>query len=467
MSPSSSPPAHLDAIGPTSRTATVASSIPGALVVKVTDADGRPVNNVAVAFAVTSGNGSTNPRVALTDSKGEATATWTLGTIVGANQVTASVMGVDSQIKFEANGTAGPVTTITLSPQNLRLLANVDTSRLTVQSLDAFGNTTSPAPTLTARDPSLISVDANGLVRVIRRGAGTYVVATAGTKTDSVLVTVLAAGQSICTAVASPMELAVGQVVTDLSGSGFCVRGATNAEYAVVPFYSPSIPSASIQVEVRGQGLSPLPLPSAAVFSAAPKKASPRDPSLLPDDEFEKRLRDRERVGSAKHGRAGAAIATPSFNLRSVGLSVPAVGDIVKYNVNNVDFCERPDVRTGRVVAISDKAVIVADTANPAGGFTDAEYQSIGVTFDTLVDPVDRAAFGAPSDIDGNGRTIIFFTRAVNELSAAGSGGVVLGFFYRRDLYAKTGEGACEGSNAAEMMYILVPDTGGVVNGNR
>ena len=51
----------------------------------------------------------------------------------------------------------------------------------------------------------------------------------------------------------------------------------------------------------------------------------------------------------------------------------------------------------------------------------DAEYQSIGVTFDTLVDPVDRAAFGAPSDIDGNGRVIIFFTRAVNELTSAGS----------------------------------------------
>ena len=44
----------------------------------------------------------------------------------------------------------------------------------------------------------------------------------------------------------------------------------------------------------------------------------------------------------------------------------------------------------GKVVAITDKAIVVADTANPAGGFTDAEYRSIGVTFDTLVDPVDR-----------------------------------------------------------------------------
>ena len=48
----------------------------------------------AVAFAVTAGNGVTSPRVAITDAAGQASATWTLGTIAGPNQVTASVMGV-------------------------------------------------------------------------------------------------------------------------------------------------------------------------------------------------------------------------------------------------------------------------------------------------------------------------------------------------------------------------------------
>ena len=86
-------------------------------------------------------------------------------------------------------------------------------------------------------------------------------------------------------------------------------------------------------------------------------------------------------------------------------------------NVNANDYCINPDVRTGKVVAITSKAIIVADTANPAGGFTDAEYQSIGVTFDTLVDPVDRAAFGDATDIDNNGHVIMFFTRAVNEMT--------------------------------------------------
>ena len=459
------PAATILAIGPVTHSAQVGASIPGALAVRVTDAAGRAVRNVAVALAVTAGNGSTNPRVALTDDKGEITADWTIGTVVGSNQVTVSVIGVDSKVKFEATGTPGPVSVVTLSPLNPRLLVNVDSIKLTVASLDSFGNSTTPAPTLTVRDSSLISVDANGVVHVLRRGAGTYVVATAGGKSDSVLVTVLAPGQSICTAAANPMELAVGQVVTDVSGQGFCVRGTgTTAEYALVPFYNASIPSASIQIDARGQGLSPLPLPQPSL-ARVPAVRAPQ-PVLNPDVGFELRLRERERIGSAQRMRSPTA-PSPAPSANAAATQVPAIGDIVKYNVNEQEFCDHPDLRTGRVAAVSDKAVVVADTANPPGGFTDDEYRSIAVTFDTLVDPVDRAAFGAPSDIDGNGRVVIFFTRAVNELTTPGSGGVVLGFFYRRDLYSKTGVDNCAGSNFAEMMYILVPDTGGVVNGNK
>src|SRR5438477_2789143 len=157
--PSTEPPARLDAITDLSRSAPVGSAVPGGIVVKVSDASGRPVQNAAVAFAVTLGNGSTNPRVATTDSKGQATATWTLGTIIGQNEVTATVTGVSTQIKFLASGTAGAVSTIVISPPSGRLLPTVDTLRITAQSLDALGNVPSPAPTVPVRDPSLISID--------------------------------------------------------------------------------------------------------------------------------------------------------------------------------------------------------------------------------------------------------------------------------------------------------------------
>jgi hypothetical protein len=467
VSPSSIKPSKLEATGLLSRAAAVGSSIPNALSVKVSDATGKPVANVAVAFAVTSGNGATSPRVALTNANGEATATWTLGTIIGSNQVTASVMGVDTQVKFAATGTAGPVTAIQLSTQNARLLVNVDTVRITAQSLDGFGNATAPTPIFTVRDSSLISIDPSGLVRVRRRGAGTYVVAAADGKSDSVLVTVLAVGQSICTAVAAPVVLGVGQVITDVSGQGFCVRGASaGAEYAIIPFYAASIPSATIQLEIRGQGLTPLTVPTTSIFAAAPSTQI-AEPRLVPNDDYERALRERERIGSLGLRGTGTS-AAPAPALRALAASaIPAVGEIVKYNVNDKDFCDNADVRTGRVVAITDKAIVVADTANPAGGFTTAEYQAFGVTFDTLIDPIDRAAFGGPSDIDNNGRVVVFFTRKVNELTDAGSGGIVLGYVYRRDLYPKTGEVTCPGSNVAEIMYILVPDPDGVVNQNK
>ena len=468
--PSNQPPAHLDAVADLARTAAVGAAVPGGIVVKVTDAGGRAVQGATVALAVTLGNGSTSPRLATTDSKGQATAAWTLGTIVGPNEVTATVSGVGTTVKFSATGTAGPVSAIAISPQSARLLPAADTTRITAQSLDAFGNVATPKPTLTPRDPSLISIDASGLVRALRRGAATYVVAAAGSKIDSILVTVLAAGQSICTGAANPLELGVGQVITGVSGAGVCVHATTaGAEYAIVPFYDSGVPSATTQVEIRGQGVVPLSIPAATIFSSRVLRTV--EPGLVPDDSFESALRDRERVEVPKRIESARKWMQARRNVVSAAtqaVAVPAVGDLLNLNVNAIDFCTNPDIRTGRVAAVSDQAIVVSDTANPPGGFSDAEYRSIAVTFDTLIDPVDRGAFGAVTDIDNNGHVILFFTRAVNQATPAGASSVVLGLFYQRDLYPKTASpGPCLGSNVAEMFYLLVPDPNGVVNGNK
>jgi hypothetical protein len=470
VSPVSGPAANLNAVSDLSRTAQVGTTIPGGIIVRVSDASGRPVAGVAVAFTTTVGNGSTTPSLAVTDSKGQASAAWSVGTIAGQNEVTATVSSIQAPIKFEATGTPGSVNAIAITPRNARMLSTVDTVRVSAQSLDSFGNLTTPAPTFVARDPSLVSIDATGLVRALRRGSGTYLVATAGAKSDSILVTVLAVGQSICTGAATPVDLAIGQVLTQVAGSGFCVHASSSSnEYAIVPFYNAPVASASTQIEVLGQGLTTLGA-SAALFSRRAVTQQPT-PKLVPDDAFESRLRARERTeGTARMAAAGAwrssqRALVPGARATTV---VPSIGDLVQLNVNANDFCDNADYRTGRVAAITNNAIVIADTANPAGGFTDDEYRSIGVTFDTLVNPVDTTAFGAPTDIDNNGHVIMFFTRAVNELTSSGASSVVLGFFYQRDLFPKTGApGPCPGSNYAEMFYLMVPDTGGVVNGNR
>ncbi len=147
----------------------------------------------------------------------------------------------------------------------------------------------------------------------------------------------------------------------------------------------------------------------------------------------------------------------------------PAVGALLRLNAYTDDPCDtvRTGFRGGRVVAVSNRAIVVADTANPAGGFTTAEYQGFAAAFDTLVYPVDVRHFGEPADVDRNGRVVIFFTSAVNALTPRNVDYVVGGFFWSRDLFPRTGGGeACPGSNDAELFYMLAPDPTGAVNGN-
>jgi hypothetical protein len=147
---------------------------------------------------------------------------------------------------------------------------------------------------------------------------------------------------------------------------------------------------------------------------------------------------------------------------------VPVVDSLVTLNVDT-SACAIPDMRTFRVEAVGTKAIILADTANPAGGFTRADYQRFAARFDTLVYPLDVGNFDAPSDIDNNGHVAILFTRAVNELTPANSGSFVGGFFYARDLFPRTQSGnlaVCPTSNEGEMFYMMVPDPTGTVHGN-
>lgn len=141
-----------------------------------------------------------------------------------------------------------------------------------------------------------------------------------------------------------------------------------------------------------------------------------------------------------------------------------------QYNVQSQQACTSPDYRTGRVVAVGEHSIVLADTANPSGGFSAAEYREVAETFDKVIYPVITKAFGEPADIDGNERVLIFYTRAVNELTPPGSQGFVGGFFFARDLFPRsgsTGMQTCAGSNEAEMFYLMAPDPNGVVNGNK
>lgn len=166
--------------------------------------------------------------------------------------------------------------------------------------------------------------------------------------------------------------------------------------------------------------------------------------------------------------QSGAAL--PRGMSRSLGLVAPQVGDVVTVNVQTDDPCEQIKLRGARVVAISAQSIVLSDTLNPSGGFSTADFQRFAARFDTLVYPVDVANFGAPADVDKNGKIVLLFTSAVNALTPANSGSYVGGFFFNRDLFpiadAPPLQG-CKGSNFSELFYLLAPDPTGVINGNK
>ncbi|MDB4892506.1 MAG: Peptidase hyicolysin [Gemmatimonadetes bacterium] len=273
---------------------------------------------------------------------------------------------------------------------------------------------------------------------------------------------------SVPTTCAAAQTLSPGQVVTGLSGSSVCVGGiATAAEYALVAFNGAPTATATFNVSATGvtapsASTSAIPIPdeTASLSSGLASLSPPFRASRA----FEIGLRLRERAALPSlipSARTWVRNRSATGALRDAIPSSVTVGQLLRLNANADVACGSPSYHTGRVVAVTTKAIVVADTANPAGGYTDAEYAAVGNTFDTVVDPLDRAAFGDPSDIDGNGRVLLFFTKAVNDLTPASSTSYVGGFFYSRDLFpatASVGNDSCAGSNMGEMFYLMVPD---------
>ena len=126
------------------QSATVNTAVATAPSVKVTDAGGNPVADVAVSFAITLGGGSLTGAAATTNADGIATVgSWTLGTRSGNNRLTATAAGLTgSPVTFAATGTAGAPTAIAISAGNNQT-APAGTAvpvRPAVKVTDAFGN---------------------------------------------------------------------------------------------------------------------------------------------------------------------------------------------------------------------------------------------------------------------------------------------------------------------------------------
>ncbi len=266
-----------------------------------------------------------------------------------------------------------------------------------------------------------------------------------------------------------PLELEVGEVIQreGSEAATFCLGGGEDgADYVFVPFFASDSGQAQMAVEITGGGLTgvgPFPNPSLGpALSLARSSTAP-----TPNDDFHHALRERERrqmtplIDNARAYRNSRGFSP------AVAADPPVLGELLEFNTTTT--CNSFDIQTGRIVALSESAIVVADTANPAGGFTSEDYAFFASMFDDLVYPVNVDNFGEPTDIDANGRVVIFFTREVNELTPPNSDFYVGGFFWAGDLFPREDpdeDFECPGSNYAEMFYLLAPDPTGDINGN-
>jgi hypothetical protein len=319
--------------------------------------------------------------------------------------------------------------------------------------------------------PSSVVTDATGQAKTqvtlgSSPGQVTITASVSGTNLKATFVETAGASTITAACQAGPATTpTAGEVRAAVAGTGICLGGGSSgADYAVVAFNANTDSSAIAPVGVTARGAVGVVLASETpAFNATETIGGFQSRGNKVQASFEQRLREsarrdlRPKIAGAQawYRRQASAAAIPTN---------PAIGTLVTLNANGLQNCSNPLNVIARVAAVSSTAIVVADTANPTGGFTDAEYLSFATTFDTLISPLDIANFGQPTDIDKNGKTIIFFTKEVNKLTPRGSGGVIGGFFFERDLFptANTSElQGCAASNFAEMYYSLVPDPTG------
>ncbi len=429
-----------------------------------TDQNGAGISTGVITWS------SSNTNVATVNSSGVVTA-------VGAG--TASIIGTANGKSGSASVTVtvpaqATVASVTVTPATSSILVGA-TVQLTATVRDAGGNPlTGRTVEWSSSDPTTATVTTTGLVTGIKAGTAT-IVATSETKTASSVITVGPTTPPPACTPSTAIQMSPGAIRTLSSAeiATLCLGGlGTASEYVLIPFNNASTASSTTSIDLASTNtVAATVSPSIAPTGDLGIDAATR--SLLLGRKLEVQFRERERtdIGSlaarARISRPSGSTTMPSRMLTGVPTS-PTVGSVYQLNANlQGNTCTDPKVlHSARVVAVTAKTIVFIDQTAPAGGYTDAELAAFGTAFDTLVFALDTTNFGAPTDIDSNGRLGIFFTPGINQLTDPKQGGTIGGLFAGRDLFPANATTGCIGSNEGEMFYMPVPDPNSTINGS-
>lgn len=153
--------------------ATVGTLLPARPTVRVVDGSGTGISGVTVRWSVRSGGGSTSSASSTTNSLGEASVAWTLGSTVGDQALEASATDAGS-VRFSATATSGSSSGGIRITRKESVLAPGDVSLLRV--VDDSGNTVDASElSWSSSAPGIATVSSTGLVTGVSGGTATIV----------------------------------------------------------------------------------------------------------------------------------------------------------------------------------------------------------------------------------------------------------------------------------------------------
>ncbi len=424
------------------QTAPAGSVLARPLSVEVRDAAGAPVKASAVIFRVISGGAdgaAMLDTLAVSDGTGRAEAELRLGTQAGAISVRAYPIGAaDRAVTFNATATAG-ATISGFLPGNV-----------------SPGDTLSIAGSLLGGMASTVEFGGARVKPVSGADAELRVVVPDCLPPGNVTVRVLSgtAWTPPRTLVYSPRRQPMTlrpyeAVVVGAAELSSCASLAVEAaeEYVVIPQLAARADSpVSTLARVTVGGAPSGGVTAASLFDHSAESPLARTVRPRAQEELDVRLRDAERR-LAPTARGSEPYQPPMLAL--------TLGSMRTFDVIATLEATEFTKATGKLRFIGEHIGIFVDTsAFPS--YSDADLARIGGLFDTELYPTVVASFGPESDIDRNGKVLVFLTPRVNALVAAndcGQHGFVTGFFYGRDLLPSLPH-----SNAGEIFYALVPD---------
>jgi len=171
---------------------------------------------------------------------------------------------------------------------------------------------------------------------------------------------------------------------------------------------------------------------TAAVQPSAAAMVETRDPAVR----FHNFLRRQERTHWADLPAAPPAMA-PSPSRSPAATPPPTVGSTRTFSVCRNLTCSAFQSVTATAKTVSGHLALYVDNAAPTGGLSQADYDSLGVVFDSRLYALDTTAFGRESDIDNNTVVAVLMSNVVNKLvtkSQCTQTGFVAGFFFGADI---------------------------------